>query len=140
MTIVVGLTTAPESGAALDAAIAEAHRCQGSLLLINATRGDSLVDEKFIPPEGIDALRERLTEEGIKHEIRQIVSPHDPAEEILAAAADAELIVIGLRRRTSIGKFILGSTSQQVLLNVDVPVLSVKAPDKPHHHWWQRPH
>ena len=37
------------------------------------------------------------------------------------------VVVIGLRRRTEVGKFILGSTSQQIMLGVDCPVLGVKA-------------
>jgi nucleotide-binding universal stress UspA family protein len=52
-----------------------------------------------------------------------------PAEAILRVAAekDARLIVIGVRRRTPVGKLILGSTSQQVLLDASCPVLAVKA-------------
>lgn len=46
----------------------------------------------------------------------------------LVAAVDAELVVIGLRNRSRVGKFVLGSRAQDVLLHVDCPVLVVKAP------------
>jgi hypothetical protein len=67
--------------------------------------------------------------EGIEHVILQPVRGHDAANEVLEAAEahGAELIVIGLRRRTPVGKLIMGSTSQRILLEADCPVLAVKA-------------
>ena len=46
----------------------------------------------------------------------------------LAAETNAELIVIGVRRRTPVGKLILGSQAQRILLDAECPVLAVKAP------------
>lgn len=46
----------------------------------------------------------------------------------IAEETNAELIVIGLRRRTPVGKLILGSQAQRVLLDANCPVLAVKAP------------
>ena len=141
MTIVVGLTPTPEGNAALDAAIMEARRRDTDLLLVNTTRGDSVVDPAFVPDDALAALQLRLTDDGIRHRVHQVVAHREPAEEILAVADDAsaELIVIGMRRRTPVGKLLLGSTSQRVLLEADVPVLTVK-PVTSHahgHHWWQ---
>lgn len=51
------------------------------------------------------------------------------ADELLsvADALSASLMVIGLRRRSPVRKFVLGSVSQEVLLNANMPVLTVKA-------------
>ena len=38
----------------------------------------------------------------------------------------ADLLVIGLRHRSAVGKFLLGSNAQQILLQATVPVLAVK--------------
>lgn len=45
----------------------------------------------------------------------------------LADKVGASLLVIGSRRRTALGKLILGSTVQQVVLKSLIPVLVVKA-------------
>ena len=56
-------------------------------------------------------------------------SEYDPAEQILDTANEvgAELIVLGTRKRTPVGKFLLGSTIQKVILDAEAPVLCVKA-------------
>jgi nucleotide-binding universal stress UspA family protein len=52
-----------------------------------------------------------------------------PVGDFLTAAAqpDVELLVLGIRHRTQVGKLILGSTEQQILLDAPRPVLAVKA-------------
>lgn len=59
-------------------------------------------------------------------------SPASPAEAVLAAADEeqADLVVVGLRRRSPVGKALLGSIAQDILLAADCPVLGVKiSPD-----------
>ena len=60
--------------------------------------------------------------------MRQLVRGFEPAEDLISIAedSDAELIVIGLRRRTPVGKLILGSNAQRILLDAPCPVLAVK--------------
>ena len=81
-------------------------------------------------PQDLDALDAQLTARGIEHEIRQPTRGRAPADELLDAADEvgATLIVIGLRRRSPLGKLITGSTAQQVLLDASCDVLAVKVP------------
>lgn len=53
-----------------------------------------------------------------------------PSEAILSVARGigADLIVIALRRRSRVGKLLLGSNAQDILLRADCPVLGVKLP------------
>ena len=62
--------------------------------------------------------------------MRRLVRGVDPADDLIAVAeeVDADLIVIGLRRRSPVGKLIMGSNAQQILLDASCPVLAVKAP------------
>ena len=57
------------------------------------------------------------------------VADEDVAEKILelAASAKAEVLVIGARRRSPVGKFLLGSVTQTLILQADMPVLVVKS-------------
>ena len=129
MTIVVGYVPTPEGEAALTQAIAEARKAGATLLVINSSKGDAPVDSRFAPEPEMQGIEARLAAQGIDHVIRQPVRGHDAATEVLDAAEEhnAELIVIGLRRRTPVGKLIMGSTSQRILLEADCPVLAVKA-------------
>ena len=71
----------------------------------------------------------KLDESGVSYDLRQLVRGFEPAEDLIsiAEANDAELIVIGLRRRSPVGKLILGSNAQRILLDAHCAVLAVKA-------------
>jgi nucleotide-binding universal stress UspA family protein len=135
--IIVGYVPTPEGVAALDSAIEEARRRGRRLIVVNSSRGESLVDPRFATGAEWESVERRLTESGVEHELAQIVESKDAADQILALARDlnAELIVIGLRRRTAVGKFIMGSQAQTILLQAECPVLAVKSnharPDHP---------
>ena len=129
MTIVVGYVPTPEGEAALTQAITEARKSNSTLLVINSSKGDTLVDNRYAQEPDIQSIEDRLATQGIDHVIKQPVRGPDAAAEVLDAAEEnnAELIVIGLRRRTPVGKLIMGSVSQRILLEADCPVLAVKA-------------
>jgi nucleotide-binding universal stress UspA family protein len=130
MAIVVGFVPSPEGRAALTRAIEEARRRGRRLIVLNASRGDALVDSRYASSKDWEAVKSELEESGVEHEVTQHVEAKDPADQILRVAAqtNAELIVIGLRRRTPVGKLIMGSAAQTILLEADAPVLAVKAP------------
>jgi nucleotide-binding universal stress UspA family protein len=129
MTIVVGCTTKPEGRAALRRAIAEAQAHGEDLVALNVSSGESYADPKVATEDELDEVRSALAEAGVDGEVRQLVRGKAAADELLSVADDlsASLVVIGLRRRTPVGKFVLGSVSQEVLLNAAMPVLAVKA-------------
>jgi nucleotide-binding universal stress UspA family protein len=126
--VVVAYTPRADGRAALHRAVEEARLRGLRLVVVNASRGDALVDPAFAPPEDVAAVRTLLDGTGVPHEIRQQPSGHEPAEQVvdIADEVDAELIVIGMRRRSAVGKLLLGSTAQRILLDARCPVLAVK--------------
>ena len=128
--VVVGYVPNPRGRAALEHALLEAHRRDALLVVVNSSRGDALVDEEFVRGDQLRALHDELTATGLRTEVRQPVRGRDVAEELAAVCAEtgAELLVIGLRKRSAVGKLLMGSAAQRILLDVDCPVLGVKTP------------
>ncbi|MDE9366496.1 universal stress protein [Luteipulveratus sp. YIM 133132] len=123
MTVVVGYVATREGQAALDRGVKEAAARRTRLLVVDSRGGSS--DEPVLTQ-----VLEQARADGVEVELRSLTHDADPAEDIITAAeeVDAELIVIGLRRRTPVGKLILGSNAQRILLDAGCPVLAVKAP------------
>ncbi|MCV2395372.1 universal stress protein [Actinotalea sp. M2MS4P-6] len=129
MIIIVGYTPTPQGEAALDHGIAEARHHGDDLLVVNVSASSDPHDDTFATDTELVDLEHRLSAEGVGFQVRQLVRGHDAAEEILALEKDQHVrgIVIGVRRRTPVGKLLLGSTSQRILLDADSPVIAVKA-------------
>ena len=131
MAIVVGYVPTKEGRAALRRAADESLLRKSKLIVINSQRGgrdyDGAEAERF--DAELTRIQGELDEVGIEHEVRQLVRGNEPAEDLIAVADEesAEFIVIGLRRRTPVGKLILGSNAQRILLDASCPVLAVKA-------------
>ncbi len=129
--IVVGYVPKPEGRAALERATAEAKLRDVPLVVVNSSRsahgGDDTTDDDL--EAQLDEVRRELEGSGIQHEVRHFVRGLEPAEDLITIASEveAQLIVIGLRRRTPVGKLILGSNAQRILLDASCPVLAVKA-------------
>lgn len=130
MTVVVGYVATAEGEAALARAIEEAQLRATTLVVVSSHRGGTEFD-------GEDSLRvdaqneevsRRLEQAGVDFEVRTLVRGFEPAEDLisLAEATGADLIVIGLRRRSPVGKLLLGSNAQRILLDAPCAVLAVK--------------
>jgi nucleotide-binding universal stress UspA family protein len=137
--VVVGFVGKPEGRAALRRAAEEAKQRHVPLLVVNSVRatesglGSLLPQRSKQPEKQLDdveyELKDTLKDAAVEVHLRQLPPDADFAEELLATADEvhADLIVIGLRRRSPIGKLILGRNAQRVLLDAGCPVLAVKA-------------
>ncbi len=130
MAIVVGYVPKPEGRAALRRAAEEAQLRAVRLVVVGPGGNRESPDEETRRyDEELAAVARQLAAAGLEHEVRQLVRGSDPAEDLISVAEEvrADFIVIGLRRRTPVGKLILGSNAQRILLDAPCPVLAVKA-------------
>ena len=81
-----------------------------------------------LPPaesDGVQAVRERLAEPGLGVETHEAYQPASEGIVDLATDIDADLVVVGGRRRSPVGKALFGSVTQSVVLDSPLPVVVV---------------
>lgn len=132
MPIVVGFVPTKEGRAAVARAADESVLRKTRLVVVNSARGGrdmAEVGPASTAERELADLVEGLRARGVDVEVHALVRGNEPAEDLIQVAGqvDADFIVIGLRRRTPVGKLILGSNAQRVLLDSPCPVLAVKA-------------
>lgn len=122
MTVLVAYNDSPQGEAALQAAVTEATRRDTGLSILVLTPQDPAAPVPAALAHLVDGLPVDPT-------ISYRTEEDDPAEAIIQAAEDStpELVVVGSRKRSPVGTFLLGSTTQRVLLDSPAPVLVVKA-------------
>jgi nucleotide-binding universal stress UspA family protein len=129
MTIIVGYVPTPVGETALIRAGEEARLRGERLVVVSSSRGDSTVDPTYPQTSALQRMVAKIRSDGVDCEIRNLEHIRDAAQAILDVAEDvgADLIVLGLKRRSPVGKLLLGSTTQRVLLDAPCSVLAVKA-------------
>lgn len=125
MTILVAYQETAEGRAAIDRAILEARLRKTDLVVMAAP---ALVHGGERPGD-LDGILAAVDD--VEVSVRNPVRPDHLADEIvdLGSELDVDMIVIGLRRRSPVGKLFLGSAAQDVLLNATVPVLAIRLLD-----------
>ncbi len=129
MTILVAYVSRPEGQAALDMAIEMSKERNEPLLVVNASPGGQQEDPSLTLAYEVEQIEALIAKQGINGEFKQFVRGKSAVEEIndLVETSNISLVIIGLRKRTAVGKLILGSVAQEILMTVSCPVLCVKA-------------
>jgi len=132
MTVAVAHQVSATSRKALVQAVQEAKYRETDLAVLHVV-------------DSIDHDREEAYRLGVSDEIEKVVGGQEGGISwrlhLATAGADlagallelvdsigADLLVIGARRRSPVGKALLGSVAQTVILEANLPVLVVKAP------------
>ena len=129
MTILVAYVPRPEGQAALDKGIEVAQRRNEHLIVVNASPGGKKEDPSFADVQDFERVQKLLADTGLNAELKQYVRGNSAVEEIeaMVESLQVSLLIIGLRKRSPVGKLIMGSVAQELLLSVSCPVLAVKS-------------
>lgn len=126
--LVVG-TDSPETSATLASYLAGVVDADDTVYVVNSLTGGDETDAEavFDGEAALDGVAEELADRPVTVETRQFVRGNEPVEDLLAFAADvdADEFVIGIRKRSPVGKVVFGSTGQNLLLGADRPVRCV---------------
>ncbi|PYI66908.1 universal stress protein [Arthrobacter livingstonensis] len=126
MSVLVGYVLAPVGEAALAAGFAGAQLRGEELVVVNSVREGALVDKGTASPEDLARITSQARESGVRQTLLDSTYRDDLAGEVVDPAEqhDVSVIVLGLRQRSQVGKFIMGSHAQRILLQADRPVLA----------------
>lgn len=132
MTVVVGYVPDATGYLAVTEGAREARWRETDVVVVNVVDSAGYTRPTAADELDLDALAARLANEGVPHRIRHLdVGADTAADAVLGVAQEvsAELLVVGMHRRSPVGKALLGSNAQRILLNARCPVLAVRADD-----------
>jgi len=126
MTIVVAYAETPPGRAAVCTALGEGALRREDVILVAAVRDETPPDPDDVVAAWPEEARS-LTDAGAKllAEASELRDPSDAVVQV-SQVHDASMIVVGLRHRSPVGKALLGSTAQRILLEATCPVLTVR--------------
>jgi nucleotide-binding universal stress UspA family protein len=119
MSICVAVTDSKEGQAALEAAAQEAVQLNVPLVAVNLTGSD--LDTSAISPEPPYEVVVPGSPSALD-EVEQVL-------QVLENRPEITRLVVGVRKRSPVGKAVLGSIPQRLILEATIPVLSVKSID-----------
>jgi nucleotide-binding universal stress UspA family protein len=129
MKILVGYEDSKVAEEALSVALQHARAFNAEVFIVTV-----LEQRRELQRDDIEAAEDRLEKLKRTHKINDLVcethaavSVHAPGEYLVEFAQDNDIgeIVIGLKRRSKVGKFVFGSNAQYVILKAPCPVLTV---------------
>jgi nucleotide-binding universal stress UspA family protein len=130
MSVVVGYVPDETGYLAVQQATREAGWRDTELVIVNVVDQAGYTRPTAADEQQLDAVEAYLRERGARYSIRHVTPDAGPASDAIleiARETDAQLIVIGLKRRSAVAKAVLGSNAQRVLGGAPCPVLAVRA-------------
>jgi len=128
--IVVALDDDKRAKRIVDFAIEEAKLRKEKLLLVHSLFGGDKTSKEEIErgEKLLDDAEKRIEEAGVECEKHLLVRGKNPGDDIVefAKEVNANLIIIGVRKRRPAGKLLFGSVAQHVILHAEQPVVCIK--------------
>ena len=128
--IIVGIDDSKVSQEVLKLAAKHAKAFNVAIVLVTSLKGGPDVPRKeFVQAEKTLSKAETFFQGAdIACEGHMSVRGLEPGEDIVKFAEEkkAEQIIIGVKRRSKVGKLLFGSNAQYVILNAPCPVLTIR--------------
>lgn len=129
MKIMVGFDGSISSSDALGVAEKHAKAFKGKIELVTSMEKgtESQREEIEAAEKDLEKEKKRLEGEGIPCQTHLLIRGLSPGEDLIEFAEENEVeeIVIGIRRKSKVGKLVFGSTAQFVILTASCPVVTV---------------
>ena len=130
MKILVGYDGSNAGKEALDVTRWHAKAMNASVAIIfSMVKGtENEQDDMRQAERNLDYAKSVFDQETISCSTHLLIRGMAPGEDIVMFAKENQIdeIVIGVKRRSKVGKILMGSTAQYVILNAHCPVVSVK--------------
>jgi nucleotide-binding universal stress UspA family protein len=130
MKIVVGYDMTDPAEKALAVGLDYSKKLGATLILIASLVGGTKEDVEEINAfeKGLRLAEKKATDKGVTCEKHLLMRGNTPGEDVVSFAKEngVALIVIGVKKRSKVGKLMFGSTAQFIILEADCPVLAVK--------------
>ncbi|MEE3851724.1 universal stress protein [Gordonia sp. LSe1-13] len=126
MTVILSYQPTPEGRGALPFGFAEARMRATDVIVV--ADGDSASSPDLVVD--LEKARETAGAADVAYKVLENDQSLSHADQLIDASydEDAELLVIGQKRRSPVGKLLTGSVVQRVLLDAQCPVVAVKPP------------
>ena len=130
MKIVVGFDGSNAAMDALKLAVVHGRAFQGRLAVVSSLMGGKdIKDEEIRKAERqLEFAEDYCRKEGAECETHLLIRGMTPGEDLVTFAEEkrAGEVVIGVKRRSKVGKLLFGSNAQYVILNAPCPVVTVR--------------
>ena len=130
MKILVGYDGSNSAKDALTLAKKHAMAFDGEVIIVSSLTGGSVTHAVDVEhaTENLESAKKMFDDDGIQCETKLLVRGMTPGEDIVKYAREKAIdeIIIGIKRRSKVGKLLFGSNAQYIILKAPCPVVTVK--------------
>mgnify|MGYP002152342492 CR=1 FL=1 len=132
MNIVVAYRRSKLAMKMIDKAVEHAKNFKGSIFLVTSVQQVSTQKDAAAVKDAREVLEQAkkvVEKQGIPCETELIFPGTSAGFDVLefARKKKADEIIVGVQNKSKVGKFIMGSTAQDIVLNADCPVITIKS-------------
>jgi nucleotide-binding universal stress UspA family protein len=130
MKILVGYDGSNAAKDALKLAITHATAFNAKVLIVSSRISGEMeeVDDVKTAEKKLEWAKALVDEAGIRNDTHLLIRGMSPGEDVVAFAKEqaVDSIIIGVQRRSKVGKILFGSNAQYIILNAHCPVTTIK--------------